>query len=317
LILTLPPKSQAGSVKEGEAVIETFVARASHNRLIQYNVPFLVLIKGDVRMAFTIDIQFLGGLSQTQQDAFVGAATRWQEIITGDLPRVRLLPQNTIVEGVLITAAGVRIDGLGDPVTGRNVLGQAAPLAFRPGSQLPAFGFMEFDTADLLRMELDGSLQNVIIHEMGHVLGIGTIWDRKGLLEGAGSPNPVFDGEHASREYSDLAGFEQSTPIPVANRGGPGSRDGHWREAVFVNELMSPLLNAGANPISRFTIASLSDLGYGVNLDAADPYEPPSAMELAILGAGADDEVCRRCSRCGSPGRLPEPNVLSEDALCD
>jgi glutamine synthetase len=28
--------------------------------------------------------------------------------------------------------------------------------------------------------------------------------------------------------------------VPVENSGGPGTRDGHWRESVFSNELMLP-----------------------------------------------------------------------------
>ena len=39
---------------------------------------------------------------------------------------------------------------------------------------------MSFDTDDLSRMEQDGSLIDVIIHEMGHVLGIGTLWELTG-----------------------------------------------------------------------------------------------------------------------------------------
>jgi predicted Zn-dependent protease len=35
---------------------------------------------------------------------------------------------------------------------------------------IPAKGRMEFDRADLARMEADGSLTSVIVHEMGHVI---------------------------------------------------------------------------------------------------------------------------------------------------
>ncbi|MCH8828570.1 MAG: peptidase [Planctomycetes bacterium] len=266
-------------------------------------------------MAFSIEVRFLGGLTATQQVAFESAASRWQQIITGDLPRVRF--RNEIIDGILITAQGVRIDGLGDPVTGTNTLGQAAPLAFRPGSQLPAFGFMEFDTADLLNLELRGGLEDLILHEMGHVLGIGTIWSRLSLLQGAGTIDPVFLGVGAMREYAALIDAAEPAPVPVANRGGRGSRDGHWRESILLNELMSPMLDAGTNPISRFTIASLADLGYDVSLDAADPFELPTAFQLASMGISADEEVSRRCSQCGSVGRLPDPVQLPEEALVD
>jgi hypothetical protein len=51
---------------------------------------------------------------------------------------------------------------------------------------------MQFDTADLANMQANGTLGDVITHEMGHVLGIGTIWTMKGLLSGASGNNPTF-----------------------------------------------------------------------------------------------------------------------------
>ena len=56
---------------------------------------------------------------------------------------------------------------------------------------LPYHGTMEFDTADLAAMEANGSLFFVIMHEMGHILGIGTLWSSKGLITGAGGTNPL------------------------------------------------------------------------------------------------------------------------------
>jgi hypothetical protein len=63
--------------------------------------------------------------------------------------------------------------------------------------------------------------------------------------------------------------------VPVENTGGLGTRNGHWRETTFGNELMTGFLNSGKNPLSRLTIASLRDLGYIVNLSVADPYKRP------------------------------------------
>lgn len=262
---------------------------------------------------FEIQVRFLGGLTAPQQRVFETAAARWLRVITGDLPSVRI--DGEVIDDVLITAQGVRIDGLGDPITGRNILGQAAPRFLRPDSRLPAMGFMEFDTADLASLEAEGSLQNVIIHEMGHVLGIGTIWSRLGLLQGANTPNPVFLGSNAMREYATLIGADSPTPVPVANEGGPGTRDGHWRERVFGSELMTGTLNVGTNSISRMTIASLQDLGYAVNLDAADEFQIPSAFELAVMGFGADPIVCRRCGAEPTGRVWPEPIVLPESTL--
>ncbi len=144
---------------------------------------------------------------------------------------------------------------------------------------------MSFDTADLAKMGTDGTLNDVITHEMGHVLGIGTLWDRKGLLKNAGRQNPTFTGSGAMQEYKVLRATGRSKRVPVENTGGPGTRDGHWREVVFRNELMSGFISTPGNPLSRVTVASLGDLGYQVDLDAGEPYALPNLMALAEAGS--------------------------------
>ena len=74
--------------------------------------------------------------------------------------------------------------------------------------------------------------------------------------------------------------------MPVENAGGSGSADAHWRETSFGNELMSSVLDLGGNPLSRITIASLSDLGYQVDLNQADQFTP-SRSSVAVLGPSA------------------------------
>jgi len=231
---------------------------------------------------FTIDVRFLGGLTTKQKDAFKRAADRWSRVIVGDLPSVMV--DGEIIDDILILAQGQAIDGPG------KILGQAGPSRLRPASAgaaafLPAKGKMAFDTADLKQMEKNGTLNDVITHEMGHVLGIGTIWDLKGLLKGAGTSNPTFTGKGASGEFGKLKGTAGPTPVPVENTGGAGTRDSHWRESVFRNELMTGFVGASGNPLSRMTVASLQDLGYAVNLNAAEPYTLPNLMALAEAGA--------------------------------
>lgn len=248
-----------------------------------------------------------GGLTATQEAVFAAAAERWSQIITADLPNVKI--NGELIDDVVIDAAGLRIDG---PA---GILGRAGPTYLRPGSLLPARGVMEFDTGDLERMEKDGSLEDVIVHEMGHVLGMGTLWEQMGLLEGAGTANPRFTGTNAMSEFAALAGLDEPTPVPVENRGGAGTREGHWRESVFANELMTGFLNIGPNPISRVTIAALQDMGYQVNLDAAaQSFELPSFLQLAIMGIGAVEHH-QGCMMAGAHRRGAQLEVLPEDAI--
>ena len=229
---------------------------------------------------FTIEIRFLGGLTETQKNAFKAAANRWTSLIIGDLPSVQV--DGEVIDDILIEAQGRTIDGEG------NTLGMAGPTHVRPENAgptafLPVKGIMTFDKADLAFMEQEGTLGDVITHEMGHTLGIGTIWDLKGLLRDGGTNNPTFTGERAMEEFGRLKGAEPA-PVPVENTGGEGTADGHWRETIFRNELMSGFIAEPNNPLSRVTAASLADMGYEVNMDAAENFVLPDLFELAESG---------------------------------
>ncbi|MFD2587631.1 leishmanolysin-related zinc metalloendopeptidase [Croceitalea marina] len=260
-------------------------------------------------MSFTIEIRFLGGLTPSQEIVFAEASTRWSELIVGELPRVQLA-NGEIIENVRIDAQAVNIDGA------LGILGQAGPTQLRAGSFLPATGIMQFDTSDLARLEAENSLKDVIIHEMGHVLGFGTLWSFQflTLISGSGSENPIFTGTNSIREYQLLTNDESLLSVPLANTGGAGTRDGHWREQVFINELMTGFINTGINPISRLSIAAFEDMGYAVDYSMADTYNLPIPSTLKQLKALNENNQCKMCSskilRC-------DPIVLPKSAFID
>ena len=209
--------------------------------------------------AFSITLQ-MSGLSASQQTIFRQAANRWSQIIIGDLPNMSF--NGIPVDDVLIAASASYIDGAGD------ILGEAGPDRFRSGTFIPYHGTMHFDSADMAWMESRGTLYYTVLHEIGHVLGIGTIWESRGLLWGEGTSNPRFIGPHATATYNAIYGTS-AFGVPVESGGGPGTRDSHWRESVFRNEVMTGWVDSGHNPINRVTVASLWDLGYQVNINAA------------------------------------------------
>ncbi|MFI5592151.1 leishmanolysin-related zinc metalloendopeptidase [Amycolatopsis sp. NPDC051758] len=236
------------------------------------------LLLAGTESPFTITVRFEGGLTSAQMDAFAAAADRWAEVIVGDLPDV--VVDGEPVDDVLIIARGADIDGAG------HILGQARithvrPAGSEPSALLPARGEMTFDKVDLAKMEAEGILGDVITHEMGHVVGVGSLWAAKGLLVGKGTTDPTFSGPAAMAEYHKLrTGSGDPVRVPVEDTGGPGTRDVHWRDRTFGNELMTGFVNPAPNPLSRLTAASLGDLGYQVDIEAADPYELPAATQL-------------------------------------
>ncbi|MEJ2290553.1 MAG: leishmanolysin-related zinc metalloendopeptidase [Deinococcales bacterium] len=245
---------------------------------------------------FNITLDIESSLTTAELAAFQDAAARWSQIITQGLPDLNVtipqgacggLPTSTfsgVIDDLRIAVQAVTIDGPG------GILGQGGPCRVRSSDGLPAFGIMQFDSADLAMLQQQGLLQATILHEMGHVLGFGTVWGS--LLSGAGTTNPRFIGAHAEQAWQALGG---SGGVPVENcldasgnpmtNCGPGTEDAHWREAIFGNELMTGYLNAGTNPLSRLTIASFADLGYTVDENAADAYSLPAGVTPQSLAS--------------------------------
>ncbi len=216
---------------------------------------------------FDIVLNLPGGLTPSQTAAFTAAELRWESVIRGDLPDVTI-PTFGVIDDLVVRVTTRAIDGIG------GVLGQTTIDAQRADSSLPALATIEFDADDIAGLEASGQLTTVALHQIGHALGFGTVWADQGLIAGAGTTNPRFTGALATSEYNRR--FNLSDPnVPLENFGGPGSVDAHWREARFLNEVMSSVLNSGVvNPLSRITLAAMADMGYVVNLAQADPYTP-------------------------------------------
>src|SRR5262245_12153432 len=164
-------------------------------------------------MAETFDIVIHYTGDSRYQATFDAAAARWEQIILVGLPDVSSSSFG-LVDDLLIDADVVAIDGPG------RILGQAGPDRVRSAANggLPYHGIMEFDSADVSAMFNDGTLYNVILHEMGHILGIGTMWDNFDLITGFN-----YVGPQALAVYQQLTGNFSATSVPVENSGGPGT----------------------------------------------------------------------------------------------
>jgi hypothetical protein len=164
---------------------------------------------------YNLDIRFVGEISSSRRAIFESAAARWEQVITGDLTPINV-PAGVVSEGacgiphpavaeviddLIIFVMVDSIDHFGNPIDG-NKLGTAGPCFVRSSNTLPVIGIMLLDSADIGAMEANGTLYDVILHELGHVIGFATIWDDLGLITGAGGSDPFFTGARANRASS-------------------------------------------------------------------------------------------------------------------
>ncbi|HOX20249.1 MAG TPA: Ig-like domain-containing protein [Gemmatimonadales bacterium] len=243
---------------------------------------------------YNIDVRYLTPVSPSRQIAFANAAARWSSIIYGELTNVPVASAagticgatypsiSETVDDVLIFVTVDSIDGPGQ------ILGSAGPCLYRAGSRFTAVGAMRFDIADLPLLESNGVFSAVILHEMGHVIGFGTLWTvPPSLLVGGGTSDPYFPGANAVDAYTAACGSCFGSRVPVEAGGGPGTRDAHWRESVMGAELMTGYISLVSNPLSAITVGSLRDMGYTVSSANADPYFV-SSVNLRVGGLGGE-----------------------------
>ncbi len=229
---------------------------------------------------FNITLRIDSPMAPQFQAAFVRAVAKWETVITSGNPdqfadiQPLLFPWTPAFHGtiddVLIDARDTTLDGAG------GLLGQATPLAFRDGSQIPYWGIMEFDTVDLQRLYDRGTLDDVILHEMGHVLGMGS-WLVRGQVADL-LTDPKYTGLAGNAAYQALGGTGQA---PLEDQGGAGTAYVHWRESVFQSELMTGYSDTAPEPLSILTLGALADQGYGVDMSKADPYVLPGSVRAA------------------------------------
>lgn len=132
------------------------------------------------------------------------------------------------------------------------------------------------------------------LHEMGHVLGLGTLWTLNNLQTSAEAgtatpPCPYNANTKASAEYQAISGCT-NVAVPVEFGGGPGTQCGHWEEDCLLDELMTGF-STGSLPLSRITVASLEDMGYVVNYDAADPYTAADMNPSCVCSSNLQQEA--------------------------
>lgn len=286
---------------------------------MKYLVPaiFGAFSVGTSHAVSLISLNFSGSMTPIQQQTFIDAADFWNSAITG---------YDLVTDGdglptphsLTITASVPAIDGVG------GVLGSAGPqtadyydndpLTPNPTIALlyAATGVMQFDSADVAALVANNTFYGVVLHEMAHVLGIGTLWTYNNNVNNTiyqlyDNGTGQYTGPKALAAWQTEFNQPGATYVPVELGGGGGTANGHWNEndggggstgfvsnisnLDFTNELMTGWASSTFF-VSNVTLGGLDDLGYIVDYSKAGVVDHVvvvpeiSSLGLCLLGAG-------------------------------
>jgi hypothetical protein len=215
-------------------------------------------------------------------DAITHVERMWETMITGYRP------------GITIPTVPITIQPTDSGLASASFSGSTS----QGGFQLPTSGFINvnyLEVENFANWQGPGAnglnfIDELLAHETGHVLGIGTLWVSDNVYV---TDSFHYTGANGLAAYK--AEFDPSaTYVPVENAGSPGTPNAHWdqrmRSSVQEGNPNDPwsldprvgvvdsmgrdrgleLMTGAIDPdfkepfIARFTVQSLRDLGYKV-----------------------------------------------------
>ena len=231
---------------------------------------------------FDITVTFGEGFNDAWRVAVENAVGRWEEVIVADYPNVvadqyRYCGREEWKE---VDDLWIQVEWQDRPghIGGAAVVCDSVPTLGFPGGR-PTAGIVylnsyAFNTEKVIDADWT---EDVLLHEIGHVLGIGGFWERTGYLR-LGVDRPEWTGPKAAAAYARVRPVQAASARSRGVYGVPVEDDGiHWRDqpyavdgddfTYYVGDLMGP----GVGPLTEISIGALEDIGYAVDYDAADP----------------------------------------------
>lgn len=141
----------------------------------------------------------------------------------------------------------------------------------------------------------DNSAYETMLHELGHVFGIGTYWfggdvQVVNLPSSARRVDTHFPGPNAVAAFDAAGGSGYSGgKVPVTNDPAEdGDAGAHWRNVVC-GEIMTrgncPVLELELNFVSAITLGAIADFGWVVDMSVAEEYALPARDMAASVPA--------------------------------
>lgn len=228
-------------------------------------------------------LQFTPGQVQILNTALSQVESLWETVIVGYQP------------GISIPALPITILPTTSGLAAANYSGTTS----QGGFQLSTSGFIQINVneiANFANWQGPGAnglnfIDEILAHETGHVLGIGTQWLSNGVYV---NNSFQYTGQYGVAAFRAEFSQPSATYVPVENAGGSGTPNSHWDQLMrsspqegnpndpysldprigitdqYGRDLGLELMSGAIDPdyrepfISRTTVQSLRDLGYVV-----------------------------------------------------
>ena len=220
---------------------------------------------------FDLDFVFADDVPSSVRSSFQRAAYRWESVVVGDLMAENVSiargecggSQGYIgeVDDLLVFVSMGYLGGRSGPVGRANVC--RSSIRGNHDALLPVAGWVLINRdARNSWNSVTESFDAIVTHEIGHALGFTTsILGASGYLRYY--PTRHFAGPLARQAFIDQGGETYTGAfVPMAD----GS---HWHDDTLSGEIMAPSI-AKSSVISHITVQALADLGYEVDLSAAE-----------------------------------------------
>jgi hypothetical protein len=284
---TVTNASVTSAANTGYAAVGSWMLSAEPSQTLTVSSPSVPGVTATITATvgpargYSVCVRYVDDVAPRVRQAVAAGVERWQRVIVAHTQTTQLTEPanrcfvgapalNEMVEDLLMFVQVTQLDGPG------NAVARAGTCTVHAPSALAQMGVLQLDSADIQLQLGQGTLDNMVLHEIGHVLGFGTLWFARDLLQDGATDNPFFNGALARAEFARVFPGYAGTAVPVENVGDMNTRNTHWRRSVFNNELMQGFSSA-TMPLSRITIGAMGDIGYSVDLNAADPFVAPTA----------------------------------------
>ncbi len=239
---------------------------------------------------------------QILDTALASAKQLWESKITGYQPGISI---TTIPISVTGNNSGLASAIFNSTVNqGGKTLATSGSI-FINTTQIETFSNYQTNTGNFVNV-----IDELMAHETGHVLGIGTLWQSNGVyLGGSGE----YTGQHGVAAFKAEC-QPSATFVPVELAGNPGTPDAHWNQLMrssmqegnpsdpfsldprlgivdqFGRDFSLELMTGGIDPdygepfLSKTTVQSLRDLGFTVVPEPASFVVALSVCALLLGG---------------------------------